>query len=757
MQRPLLLIVLVLATVVLVTSARVVLGGKTWDDTRYHTEIAPSRLASADAVLAGELPAWWDGTGFGVPLIAEPSHGAAYPPVWLAASPHALDLVWIFHVLWLALGVAIWARARGASEIAAVSAAVLVATSGIVASAALRGVLPAIAHVPWIAWAASQRRYALAGLFVGLCALAGELAVLVDAAALALIVAGAAAKSPGASARSRGQGQAQGQGQGHGARRWVVVAIVMGLAIGALQWVPAVFSVPESAGTTMHGISVSRWLELLVPAQLGSIHALGGSHAWFPGLYVGAPLLALAVVGRPTRPIIGYVLALVVLAFVAGRGGWPWWLGAPDLHLAVLAIALAPHAATGLDTLLAHRRGVDNPVSPDQRRAFIALGGGAVLTAITLGALGALRSRVELDADSDVLGRALLDGGIAVVCMAGAVLAAWRAKEPLRTLLVVVLVIAPAVGSQGGIAPMTDRGVVAEIPAWARSALAPPPPARVEDVPAWVSGMVAPRAPVRVYRPLKLFGDVRDPEPVGPVELEDAIGTLAGTSAARWGVAAARSEDPARPPDHDRAWLASAGAGAQLLSRFGISLAILPRAIVEGQRGFTELGRRNTWSLVAYAASPPAAVVNEWLWIADDASALARLFPPGARRGLDDGVVIVRGSGRANQDEPSPPRPCAIERWDAGAIDVTCTADGDAYAVVTSTPRTGWSVSVDGRDVEWNTVDVLRRGVAISAGTHRITWRYAIPGLRYAIIIACLGVAGLFALWLVTRKPAPGS
>ncbi|NVB82526.1 MAG: hypothetical protein HOV81_29370 [Kofleriaceae bacterium] len=739
MQRPLLLIVLVLATVVLVTNARVVLGGKTWDDTRYHTEIAPSRLATADAVLAGELPAWWDGTGFGVPLVAEPSHGAAYPLVWLAASPHALDLVWILHVLWLAIGVALWARARGASEIAAVSAAVLVATSGIVAGAALRGALPALAHVPWIAWAASQRRYALAGLFVGLCALAGELGVLVDASALALIVAG------------------QGHGEGHGSRRWILVAIVMGLAIGALQWVPAVFSIPESAGTTMHGLSFSRWLELLVPAQLGSIHPLGGSHAWFPGLYVGAPLLALAVVGRPSRATIGYVVALVVLAFVAGRGGWPWWLGAPDLHLAVLAIVLAPHAASGLDALLAQRRELDDPVPPEQRRALIALGAGAVLTAVALGALGALRSRVDLDAESDVLGRALLDGGIAVACMAGAVIAAWRAKDPLRTLLVVVLLVAPAVGAQSGIAPMTSRGVVDEMPAWARNALARPPPARADEIAAWVNDRVAPRAPVRVYRPLKLFGDVRDPEPAGPVELEDAMGTLAGTSAARWGIAAARSEDPARPPDHDRAWLASAGAGAQLLSRFGISRAILPRAIVDGQRGFTELGRRGTWSLVSYAASPPASVVNEWLWMPDDASTLARLFPPGARKGLDDGVVIVRGTGRANQDEPSPPSPCAIERWDSGTIDLSCTAGGDAYAVVTSTPKTGWSVTLDDRDVEWNTVDVLRRGVAISAGTHRIAWRYAIPGLRYALIIAALGVAGLFALWLVTRKPTPAS
>src|SRR5438445_10134932 len=64
-NRSLPLVALALAVAVLVVEARIVVGGKTWDDVRYHTEVAPPRLAAASAVLRGEPPAWWDGPGLG--------------------------------------------------------------------------------------------------------------------------------------------------------------------------------------------------------------------------------------------------------------------------------------------------------------------------------------------------------------------------------------------------------------------------------------------------------------------------------------------------------------------------------------------------------------------------------------------------------------------------------------------------------------------------------------------------------------------
>ncbi|MBL9019366.1 MAG: hypothetical protein JNL83_34580, partial [Myxococcales bacterium] len=84
---PVVAIALALVLGVIVVHARVVAGGKTWDDVAYHAEIAPPRLAAAEQIQRGALPQWWDGSGLGVPLAAEPQHGALYPPAWLASTP----------------------------------------------------------------------------------------------------------------------------------------------------------------------------------------------------------------------------------------------------------------------------------------------------------------------------------------------------------------------------------------------------------------------------------------------------------------------------------------------------------------------------------------------------------------------------------------------------------------------------------------------------------------------------------------------
>lgn len=122
--RSLPLVTLVLGVAILVVQIRVIAGGQTWDDVRYHTEIAPPRLSAARAVQRGDVPGWWDGSGLGVPLAGEPSHDALYPPHWLAAEPRALDLVVLAHLAWAALGVTVWARRR-ASDRGALIAGIL--------------------------------------------------------------------------------------------------------------------------------------------------------------------------------------------------------------------------------------------------------------------------------------------------------------------------------------------------------------------------------------------------------------------------------------------------------------------------------------------------------------------------------------------------------------------------------------------------------------------------------------------------------
>ena len=693
--RSLPLVALVLALATLIATVRVVAGGETWADVRYHTQVAPPRLAAAAAIEAGELPAWWEGTSLGVPLAGEPSHGAMAPATWLASSPRALDLILVIHLFWLALGVAVWAR-RTTSETAAVVAGLLAITAGVVASTAVRGALPALAHLPWLGAAAAHlrvdRRAAIAiGALVGVIGLGGELAILVDALALALVV-----------------------GYRRDTRAWLGAGLAAGLAIGLAQWLPALLALPHAAGSEVAAIPLSRLVELVVPASFGAsdpdrgLLAIGGAAAWAPSLHVGVALLALAAVRPITRRFAILLGALGVLALVVGRGGWPGWLGAPELHVAVLAILLATLAAEGVDALVA-----------GERRGRLALAIGAACALVALIALAIYRGNHE-DA-RPAIDRALVDGGLGIACMVAAIALATGKLQPVA----LALLVAPGFGAGRSTAPTSPA---LALPRWAELA-------QDEQVPR------------RLYRPDGLHEGPEAPELRHFETLDEALATLSGASADRFGITAARSDDPARARWHDRTWTAASHGGGVLLDRFGIGLAILPSSVAA--RGFTALGARGRWSLVQVPVAPVAAVVAGVRYALDPDRALGLMFTADGHAGIPRGTIVVAGSGDS-RDSPIGPRPCRIQRWEPGDLALACTAERAGFAVVSSSATPGWSVTVDGAEAEALDADVLRRAVAIAPGTHAIRWRYTAPGLLAGLACAALGLLGLVGLGALT-------
>ncbi|MBA3462873.1 MAG: hypothetical protein H0T46_23155, partial [Deltaproteobacteria bacterium] len=344
-------------------------------------------------------------------------------------------------------------------------------------------------------------------------------------------------------------------------------------------------------------------------------------------------------------------------------------------------------------------------------------------TVLALGALGALRSR-DPDAAS-AIDRALLDGGIGVACIAIAIGLA-RAGLPKRGPIVLALLAVAALGAFPSVSPVTSRVLVAEEPPW-------------------VTAAESASRPARVFRPV-IMVDMSD-------ELADSMATLRGTSGWRWGIGAGRSDDPARPAAHDAVWLAAAREGGALLDRFGIELAILPTTVVTGNR-MTELGRRGRWSIVSLPVAPVAAVLRGAVWSVAPRDAMDHLFAAGGGTNVLRGTVVLAGTGPAKGDR-GPPVPCTVQHWEPGDIDLVCTPDTDGYAVVSSSPAAGWSASVDGTSVDWLTADVLRRAVPIGAGMHHVQWRYSAPGSRLGLLFALVGVLGLVALWISTRKQPP--
>lgn len=748
-RRALRWVALVIVLAVAGANARILFGG-TWDDNRYHTEIAPPRLAAAEAVQGGALPAWWEGSALGVPLAGEPDHGALYPPTWVAASPRAFDWLVIVHLMWAAIGVAVWARWRStrpprhrawigdASEPAAIAVALLVATSGVITSAALRGALPGLAHLPWIGAAACwfadaegrrvrARAAAALGVLIGVVGLAGEFAVLVDA--LILSIALATRRAPHDDAREKDP-----------IVIYLAIAVLGGLAIAAAQWLPAALHLgTPHAGAEVTGLPLGRLVELLVPTSSGSpdpdrtLAMLGGEHAWAPSIFVGAPLLALAAIRVPGRRVLAIVGVLVAFALVAGRGGWPSWLGAPELHLAALVIVLGAHAGSGVDALVA-----------GERRAILALGAGVAFTVIALIAVGVSRSRHPETAGA--LGPGLINGVLGAACSLGALAIAWRGPRGALPAVFALLVV-PSFGAGPAIAPSIERAIVETPPVWAD-----------------LASKISP--PRRMYRPQKLVdlvpgssATVTTPtskpaaEPAQHESVADAIETFAGASGWRWGITAARSDDPARLAIHDRTWLAAASGGRRLLDRYGIALAVLPESVITPVNA-PPLARRGRWALVELTVAPPASVMRSWVRAVDPGDAFALLFPFEDALSLPAGVTVLGepGDTQALKNPKEPPLPCAIDDWSAGSIALRCTSDARGYAVVSSSVAPGWSVTVDDADAHPVTADVLRRAVAVPAGTHRVHWSYAAPGLSIGLAIAGIGLALLIALALASRK-----
>jgi hypothetical protein len=66
----------------------------------------------------------------------------------------------------------------------------------------------------------------------------------------------------------------------------------------------------------------------------------------------------------------------------------------------------------------------------------------------------------------------------------------------------------------------------------------------------------------------------------------------------------------------------------------------------------------------------------------------------------------------------------------------------------------GWSVEVDGRPAPVVRVNELMRGVVVGPGSHEVTWRYAVPGLRLGALLSLLSALMLLVAgaWLSVRR-----
>ncbi|HET6898188.1 MAG TPA: hypothetical protein VFK70_07565, partial [Vicinamibacteria bacterium] len=393
-----------LVVAVLVVHRDLVLRGRVLFDRDVEQFLYERLAVMAAAVRAGAWPLWDPYHAFGEPLLAIANVQLAYPTSWLAVvlPPEITDSVTVvLHTLLAALGAWAVARELGLTNRAALTAGILWSYSGAYLSGVNQAnVLIGATYIPWgwMAWARWDRTgrpsaAVGAGLAVGLCLLGGS----PESALMAMAGIVFAVRAQEARAHVRRLAAA------------VLLALVVGLGLSAVQWLPTASIVPRSVRARLTRADMDSWsnhparlAQLVLPLPVehlplrDDVRAVmfSGREPLLYSIYVGLGTLSLAAAALLGRPRRGRAVLLVVAAgaFVLSLGphGLVWSLvrGLPPLSLVRFperfsiagTLALTVLAGMGVDALA-------DPERSGRRRAHLVLAGLVAACALAVAAL----------------------------------------------------------------------------------------------------------------------------------------------------------------------------------------------------------------------------------------------------------------------------------------------------------------------------------------------------------------------------------
>lgn len=300
------------------------------DLTRYYY---PTKKLLREIVLGGEFPYWNRHFSAGQPIAANPEHEVFYPLTWLILLP-SYDLGYRLHILihlYIGLlGMYAFLRSMELRPPAAFFGAVSFGIGGIYLS--YINLLPILFCVAWLPLTClfvrrllikpTLRDFALGSLSFGLQFLVGEPTTILQTGFLL----GMYALYRGWYAERRIVGMLRMVG-------WVALITTAGLLVGAVQVLPALDHVSDSARAVGFDFSLvkawsmpwAKYAELIFPNFLGHISIKRVMWYWAGGLYtgMGSPFLfsiysgvlviALAIGGIFVRPRGGRLMILLVV------------------------------------------------------------------------------------------------------------------------------------------------------------------------------------------------------------------------------------------------------------------------------------------------------------------------------------------------------------------------------------------------------------------------------------------------------------
>ena len=684
----------------------------------------PLKLYTADRLARGELPLWNPLSGAGEPWLANLQSGAFYPPglLFLIPAPAlAAALFLLFHFAVAAFGTRAFLREEGVSEASALAGSAAFAASGFAASFSTYwnhfgafAYLPALAALARGGLPRRGHRLAFAALFA-LQALSGSPEISAATVLIAALLVWRARPAP--------EG-----GFAPGPRlrlaRWGA-ASALGLLLAAAALTPFAELVVKSERREAIPVAEREggavgWTG--VSSALGRSPGNGGT-SYLTSLAAGTLVLLLAAASfadRQRRPLLVLLAAIAVAGILLSAAGppGPWLRAIPPLDrfrypakaLALPAFSVAILAGLGLDAVR---------FAPSARRPV------AVLAAAALGLF------VVAVSPQPPLARIAEAAGIAVA----AALAFAPSDRPslsggLEAAAALLLAAALAAAGRGlfRFAPESEirrsppsaaflSGVPGRVLTPPMSALVP---YVLRDGAFDAAALRRQRESLLGYT--NLLQGVRTLRTASPLataaarRIADTVDAAADPQPAA-GVASARVLwTPFVPPEM----------GSRRVGDFYRAPINPYRPRVSFARSWAvEPDRVRSWERAAQGGSDPARRVFL------DREPVPRPVEGASRRGF----VVARIA----EDRP--------ERLVAEV-----NADGAGILVLTDVAYPGWRAEADGRPVEILLADGVFRGVALSAGAHRVTFTYQPLSLW---IGAALSAAGLLVLLVLVRRGEP--
>lgn len=740
----------------------------------------PLRKVLIDAFAQGEFPLWNPHIALGQPMLANPNYMAFYPTNLLhlfLPFNYAFKLHFVLHPILGGVGLYFLCRRLGIRAAAAFPGALACELSGTVISFLnLYNIVPAVALLPWIAWAflgaLRQRPFKRSLLFGALLALEVFAFEPLMAQCLLLLLAGIAVlhfleepDRPAAAFRVFRVG---------------LTGTVFALGLAAVQILPTLELIPLSARGALDYAEAGGWsthpldlLNVIVPNLFGHFYTIGFVQSWGEAFHhgresylvsfflgTGVILLAALSLASARRKLLAVLITLAALGMTLSLGshlpfhGWMFHhipfisLGRyPSKFFLLAAMALCMLAALGMETLL------ERSESRKTRTR-----NGVAAAALVLASLGAfflvwfkihpavLEHWIRAAGDPagnavkdhawilSFLWRALLTTTLFSAIYGTLLLSAHRLQYRLLTLLFPLLLGAELIPANLRLTPLISEANVNHVSEMNRTITEKGPKEPFRVVPPLLMQSGAPQPNLRFQAPnrssawLTLYYRMTGQPMYGIMDgihysVDHSVDSLnTNASEILWEkirrLPQPKRLDPLRRMNSP--WVLS----MEPLAFEGLTPIVSMETISQRQVHAywlqQSLQRAYFTSGVEFVPSTEAALERF----------LAPSFPAGA-------AVILEGRGASRSGTPEAG---SVTLKEYGNTRVVCevSADLDGHLVLLDSHYPGWEARVDGKPAEIRSANYAFRAVPVASGRHLVEFRYRPKVFYLGLILSTL-------------------